>query len=686
MKPTFEPTDDGLEIIDRIERHRYRLTTHDPVSIDPADTDEIQYPVDSAVRITTDTLTLPTTHYVYVRDETGAMVAEVKPDEQTFLLNGEYTLDLSGPLKLYACVNSSVQVYSDPHQTHIGFNSRVPVILGARSYHTRPARTITTTADPIDIMRAVSTFGSALKTTTPDRSYPTLRGHPPAIEKGNELVIPEGLEQWKTGIEIEIPPTHRHVFIVGPLAYYLGAEVVPGSQPRLTTGTGYSYSLSSQKGFESTVKRVLQQVFFLDCVSRTEGSSPLPLHNRDLIESALEYDIPTIYEQSIGEQVQTYLETPFSTIDPYMPDWQLEIRLNPSPETIEFLPFVSNYLAPIHVQDGDQQDPPGLGDEADAISDFTRSTPTRNPEITRSNEPTSDLHDRPTSVEQRWKGKDGSNIMSTAPLSAFKNNIGRNPRDKPIEIKVVCNDVDMNEEAKSVDRTYGNREELPFDVTLYYNTSTRELEQILEAESDFLHYIGHIDKEGFECSDGRLDGTTIKSSNAKAFLLNACQSHDQGLHLIKAGSLGGIVTFGNVVNSGAVKIGSIIAQLLNRGFPLYGALDVAQEESIMSEQYRMVGDGRTTIAQAETVVPNVCFMQQEDDNTIVEIKMYDSVPAEKGAVFTPHLESVDSYYIVPGSTGQIRVDEKNLRDFLNEGKFPVVINGTVYWSDELDSP
>ncbi|WP_341850631.1 hypothetical protein [Natronococcus wangiae] len=138
-----------------------------------------------------------------------------------------------------------------------------------------------------------------------------------------------------------------------------------------------------------------------------------------------------------------------------------------------------------------------------------------------------------------------------------------------------------------------------------------------------------------------------------------------------------------MINSGAIKIGSTIAQLLNQGFPLYGALDVAQNESVVSQQYLMVGDGRTTIAQSETVVPNVCIMKEEKENVLAEIKMYDSVRAEKGTLFTPHLNPIDSYYIVPGRTEQIPVKEDHIEEFFNEGRFPVVIDETVYWSNEI---
>ncbi|MFC4436339.1 MULTISPECIES: CHAT domain-containing protein [Natrialbaceae] len=615
------------------------------------------------------------------------MIVEVRPDQQTSLPKGEYILDLSGPLKLYAQVHGSVQIYSDPQRTHIIFGKSSPVIIGARSYHTRPARTITTTSNPEDIMQVVSMFGSALKTTTPDRSFPTLRGHPPAIEKGDELVIPEGLKKPKTGIQFEVPPTLQHIFVIMPLAYYFGAEVVSGSEPQLTTDTGYSYALDGEDGFESTVNRILKHTFFLDCVVRTEGISPLPLHKRSTIKSILEFDIESAYEKSISEQLEIYLGVPFSTIEPHLPDWRLEIQLEPKSDYVEFLPFLANYLPVINIQEDNKKNFPEYEDQVQAISEFMRNDFTREMTSVRSNDSIPEQTDEPISlsVKQLWTGENTPEIISTTPLSAFQNSIGRNPREDPIEIKVICNDLEMREELESVDDAYGNREELPFDVVLHHNITTSEFKDILSNESDFLHYIGHIDKSGFQCSDGRLDASTVEKSNIKAFLLNACQSHDQGLHLIEAGSIGGIVTLGNVINSGAVRIGSTIAQLLNQGFPLYGALDIAQNESIVSQQYLMVGDGRTTIAQSETAVPNACLIKKGMGEMLAEIKTYDSIRAERGTLFTPYLDPIDSYYIVPGKTEQIPVQRSHLEEFFDKGRFPVVIDGSVRWSNNLEN-
>ncbi|SIS09316.1 hypothetical protein [Natronorubrum thiooxidans] len=687
MKPTFEPTQNGLEIVDPIERHRYHLTTYGPVSLEPAETDRIPYPVDAAVDLSAEMLTLPTSNTIYVREHDGSMVEEVRPSEQASFPREQYVLDLSGPLKVYARLESSVQIYSDADRTYVSLDGSTAVQLGARSYHRRPAGTITTTADPTDMMQAISAFGSALKTTTPERSYPTLRGHPPQLELGDALTIPSRFNAPATGIRIEIPQTLRHVFVVAPLAYYLGADVVPGSTPRLVTETGFTYPLGEKPCFEDTVERVLKHIFFLDCIVRTEGTTPLPLHEREAIEPALEFDLGRVYELSLPDQLETYLrDVPFQTVNQHFPDWSLETRVQPDPNGVEFLPFVANSLSSIRIQDTETQSAVSTREQTQAIEEFVRGDFVRNASSVRGMETTSNPNERASipTIEQCWESSESAQITSKTPLSAFHNNIGRQPRADPIEIEVVCNDSEMWDELEAIDGVYGTREELPFDVSVHYELSTDELEDVLASETDFLHFIGHIDDDGLQCSDGTVDASLLETSGAKAFLLNGCQSHDQGLHLIEAGSIGGIVTLDDVVNSGAVRVGGTVARLLNRGYPLYAAVELARKKSVVGQQYHIVGDGMITIAQSKMGSPNVCSVTTDEDHIWVNMYAYTSVNAGKGGVYTPGIDSIETYYVIPGKTERIPVTKSQLRELFSLDKVSVLINGEIRWSDDID--
>lgn len=687
MKPKFEPTEHGIEIIDPIERHRYHLETSGGVSLEAADPDRIGFPIGSAVQCRTAAITLPRTENVLVRDSDGLMLAKVSPTEQAEFQPDEYVLDLSGPLKLYGRLEGSVRIFSDGQQTYLKFGDETEVVLGARSFHKQPAGTITTTTDVSDVMKAVSAFGSALKTTKPERAYPTLRGHPPLIELGDELRIPDDFSSTESTVRIEVPPSLEHVFRVAPLAYYLGADVVPNETPRISTGHGYTYPLAESEDIELSVKRLLKQLFFLDCIVRTEGKTPLPLHERQAIEPALPFDVADAYAKPLAERLEEYLSVPYAALEPALPDWQSETELEPTREHIRFLPFLANDLAVVTVdEDGTDRTPPAPvvehAIEAFTRDDFVRST---RPQATRGNalETGASGSPRQPTIEQSWRGIGASELTSTTPLSAYQNDIGRTPKAGPIEIEVICNDTDMMEELENVNETYGTREGVPFDTTVNYDLSVDDLATVLERDSDFLHYIGHIDAEGFQCSDGKLHAASVDTVGANAFLLNACRSHEQGLRLIEAGSIGGIVTLGNVVNSGAVSIGSQIARLLNLGFPLYGALDIARQENVVGQQYLMVGNGETTIAQSETRVPNVCSVDETGEGTAVEITTYNSSNGRRGGVFSPHIDSVEWYYVIPRMSDRLPVSETELDAFLDEALFPVIRDDELHWSTDL---
>ncbi len=687
MKPIFEATDDGVDIIDQVERHRYRLTTHDPVTLEAVALEQIPYPVDAATQFSTETLTLPTTETVHVRGQAGAMIERVRPMDQIVLENDTYTLELSSPMKLYICVDGTVHIYSDPERTYLAFDGETQTVVGARSYHTRPAGTITTPTEPEAVMEAVTLFGSALKTTRPDRSYPTLRGHPPALAIGDRISAPEWLERTQTGIRLEAPPTLESVFVVTPLTYYLGAELVPGSTPRLVTASGYSYPLDGSDGFEATVERVLKHVFFLDCVVRTEGLTPLSLAERDAIEPRLPFDITTVYEQPPDERLEAYLDVSFSQLESIIPEWRLEVRLEPTPESVPFLPFISDDLAIVRV--GTLPSEPtteSMEAATEAINTFTRNGTVHQRNTLRGgSSDDASARENIQTLTQRWRQNESPDIVSDTPLSTFRNRIGQTPRADPIDIEVVCNDVEMRDELTAVNGVYGTRAELPFDVTTHYDITTTELESVMMDASDFFHYIGHIDREGIQCSDGKLDASTLDSVGTKAFLLNGCQSHDQGLYLIEAGSIGGIVTLTDIGNSGAISVGSTIARLLNRGFPLYAALELAQEQSISGHQYRLVGDGATTIAQTVSGSPYLPSVLPQDDTYQCSIHTYLTSSRMKGALFAPHIDAVPANFLVNSGIGPFSLTRAQLRSFLELETTPVRFDGKIRWSSDVIS-
>jgi len=167
-----------------------------------------------------------------------------------------------------------------------------------------------------------------------------------------------------------------------------------------------------------------------------------------------------------------------------------------------------------------------------------------------------------------------------------------------ISVLVVCNDEQMREEGEVAD-LYGLRDMVQFDIEVRHDLTREEMRETLQSDVDFLHYIGHVDDRGMQCTDDYLDLTAEDLDvGVSAFLLNARQSYQQGEALVHRGSRGGIVTLSDVANSPATQLGRIIARLMNSGFNLRAALYVAKRELITGHQYIVVGDGGTTICHS----------------------------------------------------------------------------------------
>jgi hypothetical protein len=670
---------DGLAIVDLVERDRYALSTGGRVTPRPADAEDLRFPVDAAVTVTTDAVAIDDVPAVLVRDGEGAMLATTDPPFERSFPAGEYHLEVCAPIKLYLRVEGPMTVTATVDGKRVAFDDERPVVVGARSKHEHPAATVTTTDDPRDVMAAVSTFGSALKTTSPERSFPTLRGHPPTVERGDTLSVPEGLAPPDTGVEVVVPPDYRHVYPVAPLAYYLGAEVVPGDRPQLRTDAGLTHDLAPDDGFEREVERVLTRTFLLDCVTRTEGLYDVDLHERAAIESRVDLDAAALYDRPLAERLAAYLSVPHERVADQVPTWHLTTDVAAAPDTIPALPFVVDDLAVVRTDAGlgaTTADDSGSAAEQAAVESFMRSSAGDAGARPAVDLPSTDA------MEHAWVGDGVPRGASKATAAAYRNRLERSPVEGDIAVTVVCNDEAMLAERDVVDEAYRS-EDAAVDVTVRERLTTAELRAALADDVEFLHYIGHIDDDGFECADGTLDAATVAETGVDAFVLNACTSYDQGLALVEAGAVGGVVTLADVVNESAVRVGSTVARLLDNGYPLGAALDVAKKASYAGGDYTVVGDGSLTVATRASMEPRLHVVEPSEEGAELSIYSYANFTGGIGTIFTPHLDGVDQYYISSGHLDDFELEEARLSEYLSLDDVPVEAAGELWWPDEL---
>ncbi|WP_435177711.1 CHAT domain-containing protein [Halorussus sp. AFM4] len=721
MRPRFDRLDDrtGLAVLDPIEKRRFVLYTAEAVSPAPAHPGAFAFPVSAARRIAASAIELPYNVPVAVREAgDGAHVRDAGHDGSFALGPDDYLIEVSAPVKLYLRVSSSLAVEATTKGLRFEFGGETPVELGARSHHDRPAATVTVPDDPEAVMAAVSTFGSALKTTSCERSWPNLRGHPPAVRRGDELAIPDDLDVPDTGVTLRVPADYEHVYPVVPLAYYLGADVVPGDPPRLTADTGFVHPLDADRGFEAEVIRVLKRVFMLDCAVRTEGFHPMDTPERRAVESSTDLDLAALYGAPLGDQVAAYLSVPRAALADATPTWSRVTHVRPEAATAALLPFVADDLSLVRVKPDDRGDGSAAGGQARqrrALRSFKRG-PEGDPE--RESEQSVDGLDLPAdadpgaagvpdadeyvplpggdAVERAWVGE-GTPVHGAKLLAAAFDRDRSAPTDGVIDVTVVCNDDRMREEGDAVSAVYGAREGhgdagiVPFDVDCRFDVSTGELRSLLADDCDLFHFIGHVDGRGLACRDGLLDAETLSATGATTVLLNACRSHDQGVALVEAGARAAIVSWGDVDNRGAVEVGETFARLLNYGFGVGSALELVEEHTAIGRHYVVVGDPTATVAQCADGNPLVYELACDadavpapDEEVPTTVRSFATDELSVGAAAQPHLRGADDpdFYLVPGRMGPFAASGAQLRDTLADYSAPVVVGGRLRWSDE----
>jgi len=677
----------GIELIDRLEQLRCRLHTPRPVTPSEVERSAFVFPVGEAVSVTTDAIVLPNVVSVFVRDSDGRPVEEVGHLDSVSVSGGEYVLDLGAQIKTYVEVTGPIEITADAFEVRIEFDVQ-EVKIGFRSRHTRPAATITTSKDPLEMMEAISHFGSALKTTSPERAFPTLRGHPPRVELGSSLSIPSVVESPATGVRIEVPASYEALYPVASLAYYLGARVEQGSRPRLLTDQGFEYRFD-EESYEQSVAETLKQLFLLDCLVRTEGYYDVTLHERAALADELDLEWRALYDSSLAERLPAYLSVSYETVAGQVPEWRLTAHAQPVPESVEQLPFVVDKLATMRTATPTAESKSSIDAEAEPTGEavFTRSgsTLSRNSE-SQSVDPRQYVQFEQTdALEQGWIG-DGVPIGASKLLTeAFENRLDRVVPAGDLAITIVVNDTRMDEERDLVDSAYGDRENLPFDINVYRDLSVDELRELLCEDHQLLHYIGHTEPEGFECADGHFDADTLTETGVEAFLLNACHSYEQGVELIEAGAIAGIVTLNDIINHRAVRVGELIAQLVNAGFPLAAAVGIAAKETILGKQYIVVGDGGMAVTQAEGRTIPQLDVQDGDSERMhsMKIRTYNSDNVDVGSLYMPHLPSQEEYYLNGGVVDTFHLDTEELVQFLDLSTMPVRYDGSLRWSDAL---
>ncbi|WP_418284624.1 hypothetical protein [Halorubrum sp. DTA46] len=348
----FEVDEACLCVCDALEGEKLPLYADREIDSQPALPELFPFPVDRAISFETESISIPSYAGVGIRSDTGEFIAQL--DEPMELPRGSYCVDISGVTKVYVrATDVAVEATgaAGPDPVDLQFDRPTTVTVGARSLHSTPEATMTVPDDPGALAEAVSVLGSSIKEFSPERSWPTLRGYPPRIERGEELDVPSPLVQPETGVEVVVRPTYEDVYRLSTLAYYLGARMVTGDAPAVRLDTGYVERLPTDGiALEERAEELLRTWFFLDTLARTEGYVPSDRYEYEQVGPKLPFYPPNLADLSMSERLMEYLEVNPDIVAPYVPDWPTEAVLRPVPEAMELLPHLAHVLAPVRVR------------------------------------------------------------------------------------------------------------------------------------------------------------------------------------------------------------------------------------------------------------------------------------------------------------------------------------------------
>ena len=330
------------------------VTVDEEASITPATDAWFDVPVDDAVSLETSSLEIRGGVSAQFRGVDGEHYGSLGDGE--FSVGGETYIDFTAAMKfiVYADAEMTGRLVGDeksPESLFVAFDEPTRVVVGARSFHEAPIATMTVTDDPEALMTAASYLGSSIKEWSAERSWPTLRGHPPAIEVGDELHVPDELSRPDTEVTVAVPRDIGDVLRVTPLAHYFGADVVPADRAELRLDSHYVEPLGTGAELEQSVDELLAHAVVLDSLVRIGGYYSLPRFEYDELAPELPFYPPELYDEPVHRQLLEYLEVPFETVLPYAPDWNAVGTLRPRVEDAETVPYLLNIFSRVHVTD-----------------------------------------------------------------------------------------------------------------------------------------------------------------------------------------------------------------------------------------------------------------------------------------------------------------------------------------------
>jgi hypothetical protein len=633
---------------------------------------------------------------------------------------GRYLLKIDTSVRAYLRFDGTPEISRvGSERVDVTFPEPTAVSVGFEGSVDGPDGAVTVPETVRGVAAGFSTFGAAADVTTADRSWPSVRNHPPLLRFGDGREVSDSVREAgpDTGIELTVPAELEYLLVSVSLSYYLGAKitVAEGCDPRLdVNGRSLSLGSDSPVGTHDSVTRtdsdavaayasrcatLLRRVVYGDCLIREASPYGGSLGTADPARD-LGLDSQSLYDAPIAERVTRYLDAPFENVRDSFPRWSVALSVDSRYDNARTLSRVAHTLPAVAPATGDtvttrmatdhtHQRDTGLRADGDAA----HVGPARSSEVYDEREtPAVTRRVRPDHVWGRVHGwlADGIPVEGYDALAEGFQNRDRfrgATGDTP-SVHVVLNGTDDYEElSRAVEHYRRQTARLDLDVSIQTNLSVAELARTFERETDLLHFVGHHERRGLECRDGYFSAETLSVSNARTFFLNACGSHPEGVTLVEKGSVAGCVTTRDVIDEMAAEVGVTMARLLAHGFTVADAMAEARRSVIVPSDYLVVGDGTHVVTQSDDLGSKRIGLTPLDEETAEQTRFrltYDiDSPTHVGAESVGSLDGEDDGPYLFGKTREYEPSPEELREYLSVPGAPVRYDRELVGRDEL---
>ena len=633
---------------------------------------------------------------------------------QLSLAADEYLLRIDASVRVFLRVNGAMELHRESGEAlWIEFGDDRPFEAAFASRVDRPDGTVTVPETPDGLATALSVLSSGNDTTSPDRTWPTMRGRAPLVEYGDAVDVPEAVAASveSTGVTIVVPPAVSALVPVASLAYYLGADVrvERGTAPRVVVGdrehtlgeVGSDGQTPSDTETVSTrAAALLRRCFYLDCVARGAGPHGGTLSVADTFET-LELDAERLYHAPIAERVRTYLAADFERVREAFPEWHLSMYVEPTPDNAATIPYFVDDLPFLFRPTGERIS------EREWLKLSLTGGGFPNPVETRSQRSSygqRDVSNIDLLQPSLGPGRTHGWLADGVPVGAFKTTPeAYRHRDDALDdpgeglsVTAVVNKTDVGrvafdssdgpgmqeEHAAAVDHYRTRAEELNADIEVLENVTTGQLARVFESHNDLVHFIGHHEDAGLACTNGFLSASSLDRSCSRAFFLNACGSYPFGETLIQKGSVAGGATFTSVSDSDAARVGTTFARLLMVGDSINQGLSKAARHAIAPRDYSIIGDGTYSPTQTDALSPQEGYVIPDGEGQF-KVLLQGGKSSFAGSEVIGAITNGGDEKKLHGEARLQSISGTKLKQFVEGRDGPLVFQRELLWPEEL---